>query len=79
MSQTVLPNEAGYSLFLKFQSSVFGGIFFVGYFVKFGVAWHDAGAPFVVNDIKFSAYWDMILIIYTTLGFYYFQASKNPS
>jgi hypothetical protein len=79
MSQTVLPNEAGYSLFLKFQSSVFGGIFFVGYFVKFGVAWHDAGAPFVVNDIKFSAYWDMILIIYTTLGFYYFQASTNPS
>jgi hypothetical protein len=67
-----------YSYFLKFEGQVFMGIFFVAYFLKWGVAWHDAGKPFVVDDIKFSAYWDMILIIYTTLGFYIFQASFDP-
>ena len=67
-----------YSYFLKFEGQVFMGIFFVAYFLKWGVAWHDAGEPFVVDDIKFNAYWDMILIIYTTLGFYIFQASFDP-
>ena len=55
------------------------GIFIVAYVVKWGVAWDDAGAPFNLTDIKFSAYWDMILIIYTSLGVYLFFASKNPA
>mmetsp|Transcript_46834 Transcript_46834/g.142181 ORF Transcript_46834/g.142181 Transcript_46834/m.142181 type:complete len:192 (-) Transcript_46834:156-731(-) len=68
-----------YSYFLKFEGSVFLGIFFVAYLLKLGVAWHDAGAPFDVTGIKFSAYWNMILIIYTTLGFYIFSASFDPA
>ena len=28
---------------LKVQGLIFMSIFFVGYFVKWGVAWHDAG------------------------------------
>eukprot|EP00404_Azadinium_spinosum_P056275 CAMPEP_0180796048 /NCGR_PEP_ID=MMETSP1038_2-20121128/56557_1 /TAXON_ID=632150 /ORGANISM="Azadinium spinosum, Strain 3D9" /LENGTH=193 /DNA_ID=CAMNT_0022835073 /DNA_START=19 /DNA_END=597 /DNA_ORIENTATION=+ len=68
-----------YSYFLKFEGNVFLGIFFVAYILKWGVAWHDAGDPFNLTDIKFSAYWDMILIIYTTLGFYIVQASLDPN
>ena len=47
--------------------------------LRYRLAWHDAGTPFQFNDIQFSAYWDMILIIYTTLGIYLFQASRSPS
>lgn len=67
-----------YSLFLKFEGQVFGGIIVVAYFLKWGVAWHDAGQPFTVTDISFSAYWDMILIIYTTFGIWITQASFDP-
>ena len=67
-----------YSLFLKFEGQVFGGIIVVAYFLKRGVAWHDAGQPFTVTDISFSAYWDMILIIYTTFGIWITQASFDP-
>ena len=68
-----------YSYFLKLEGNIFLGIFPVGYVLKWGVAWHDAGDPFNLTDIEFSAYWDMILIIYTTLGFYLFQASFDPA
>jgi len=68
-----------YSYFLKFEANVFLGIFVVAYVLKWGVAWHDAGDPFNLTDIKFSAYWDMILIIYTSLGFYLLQASCDPA
>jgi len=68
-----------YSYFLKFEGNVFLGIFVVAYILKWGVAWHDAGDPFNLGDIKFSAYWDMILIIYTSLGFYLFMASFDPA
>ena len=70
-----------YSYFLKFEGQVFGGIFFVAYFIKWGVAWHYAGDPFDItgdNGIKFSAYWNMILIIYTSLGVYLTLASFDP-
>lgn len=67
-----------YSHFLKFEAQVFLGIFFVGYLLKWGVAWHDAGDVMSFGNVKFSAYWDMILIIYTGFGFYLFQASFDP-
>ena len=44
-----------YSLFLKFEGQVFGGIFLVGYIVKWGVAWHDAGEPGRLDKTNFSA------------------------
>jgi hypothetical protein len=43
------------SYFLKFEGQVFAGIFFVGYLVKWGVAWHDAGKIFDLTSVKFSA------------------------
>merc|ERR1712232_1128348 len=67
-----------YSYLLKLEGQIFMGIWPVGYLVKWGVAWHDAGEPFNVADTTFSAYWDMILIIYTVFGFYLFQASFDP-
>ena len=45
---------------LCFPVDTTAGIFFVGYLVKFGVAWHDAGAPFNLTDIQFSAYWSAL-------------------
>ena len=44
-----------YSIWLKIQGNIYAGIFFVTYFVKWGVAWHDAGEPFNLTDVKFSA------------------------
>ena len=78
------PPNAGpwlrrYSLFLKFEANIFLGIYLVAYLCKWGVAWHDAGDVWTINNtIKFSAYWDMILIIYTFFGVYVFQASFDP-
>ena len=40
-----------YSIVLKLQGLIFATIFPVGYFVKFGVAWHDAGQPFNAFDV----------------------------
>jgi len=68
-----------YSYFLKFEANVFAGIGVVAYLLKWGVAWHWAGEPFNVGDIKFSAYWDMIIILYTSLGIYLLFASTNPA
>ena len=42
------------------------------------MAWHYAGEAGNLADIRFSAYWDMILILYTTLGFFLFAASFDP-
>ena len=44
-----------YSILLKIQGNIYAGIFFVGYLVKWGVAWHDAGEPFNLATVKFSA------------------------
>mmetsp|Transcript_63190 Transcript_63190/g.105123 ORF Transcript_63190/g.105123 Transcript_63190/m.105123 type:complete len:172 (+) Transcript_63190:18-533(+) len=66
-----------YSVVLKIQALVFATIFPVGYFIKFGVAWHDAGQPFNVFDVKFHPYWNMILIIYTGIGCFLFMASRD--
>ena len=40
---------------LQLQGLIFATIFPFGYFLKFGVAWHDAGQPFNLTDVKFSA------------------------
>ena len=40
-------------LVLKLQGLIFATIFPFGYFLKFGVAWHDAGQPFNLTDVKF--------------------------
>ena len=42
-----------YSYVLKLQGLIFATIFPFGYFLKFGVAWHDAGQPFNLTDVKF--------------------------
>ena len=44
-----------YSYWLKFEGNLFMGIFFVGYLIKWGVAWHDAGTMWSLSDVKFSA------------------------
>ena len=48
-----------YSTWLKIEGLVYMGVFFVVYYVKIGLAWHDAGEPFVISDIKFHPYWNM--------------------
>ena len=40
-----------YSLFLKFEGQVFGGIIIVAYFLKWGVAWHDAVEPSIASSV----------------------------
>merc|ERR1712196_479142 len=51
----------------------------VAYGFKFGVTWHDAGAPLTISDIKFHPYYNMIIILYTVAGFFVFQASTDPA
>lgn len=68
-----------YSYFLKIEGLTFLTFPFVVYFVKFGVAWHDAGKPFDLTDVKFDSYWNMIIILYFTLGIYLIAASFNPT
>ena len=41
------------SLVLKFWGTFFITIFPVGYWLKWGVAWHDAGEPLNPFDVKF--------------------------
>mmetsp|Transcript_54752 Transcript_54752/g.123289 ORF Transcript_54752/g.123289 Transcript_54752/m.123289 type:complete len:346 (+) Transcript_54752:66-1103(+) len=68
-----------YSIWLKVNGLLFMGISVVAYGVKFGLVWHDAGKPLVLSDLKFHPYYNMILTIYTVLGFYVFQASADPA
>ena len=71
-----------YGYFLKIEGSAYLGISILTYVVKWGLAWHDAGRPFAITGawgIKFSAYWNMILIIYTSLGVYITLASFDPA
>ena len=44
-----------YSYFLKIVGNIYLGIFLVGYWCKFGLAWHDAGTPWDLTDVKFNA------------------------
>ena len=53
---------SAYSAWLKIEGLVYMTVFFVVYYVKIGLAWHDAGEPFVISDIKFHPYWNMITI-----------------
>jgi len=74
-----MASEAAYSVWLKINGLLFMGISAVAYGVKFGLVWHDAGKPLVFSDLKFHPYYNMILVIYTVLGFYIFRASFNPA
>ena len=44
-----------YSYFLKIVGIVYLSIFLLGYWCKFGLAWHDAGTPWDLTDVKSSA------------------------
>ena len=69
-----------YSIWLKLEGLVYMTVFFVVYYVKIGLAWHDAGEPFVISDIKYHPYWNMITIPwYGVLGLCLFCASYDPS
>jgi len=68
-----------YSYFLKFQGFSFITFIFMAYFVKFGVVWHDAGAPLSLADLKPHPYMNMILMVYAVMGFYMFLASFDPA
>jgi len=69
-----------YSQWLKLEGLVYMTVFFVVYYVKIGLAWHDAGTPFVISDIKFHPYWNMITIPwYGVLGLCLFCASYDPA
>ena len=66
------------SLYLKFEALVFISILPFAYTLKVGVAWHDAGPPLDITDVKFHPYWNMLLGLYTGLGVYQLFASFNP-
>ena len=71
---------SAYSTWLKVEGLVYMGVFFVVYYVKIGLAWHNAGEPFVISDIKFHPYWNMITIPwYSVLGLCLFCASFDPA
>jgi len=70
---------AHYQLFLKIHGVLFMTISLLAYGLKFGLVWHNAGAPLVFSDLKLHPYYNMILVIYTVLGFYIFQASYDPA
>ena len=73
------PLMGFFKIWLKIQGFAYLTIFFLAYGIKWGLAWHDAGTPFSVPETKFSAYWNMIVILYTSLGAYLLAASKNPT
>jgi len=66
-------------VWLKIIGTVMMSIVAVAYGFKFGATWHDAGAPFVLSDIKFHPYYNMIIILYTVAGFYLLMASQDPA
>lgn len=66
------------SLYLKVEALVFISILPFAYTLKVGVAWHDAGPPLDITDVKFHPYWNMLLGLYTGLGVYQLFASFNP-
>jgi len=67
-----------YSYFCKFMANLFIPLPFIAYLLKWGVAWHAAGSVFSYGDTKFSSYWNMICILYFSLGIYYATASFDP-
>jgi len=73
------PPLSSQQIWLKIFGPVLMGIVCVAYGMKFGVTWHDAGAPFTISDIKFHPYYNMIIILYTVVGFYALQLSADPS
>ena len=83
MTMIELPTSAAlsaYTTWLKIEGLVYMGVFFVVYYIKIGLAWHDAGAPFVLSDIKFHPYWNMITIPwYGVLGLCLYCASFDPA
>ena len=51
----------GYSIYLKIQAAFWIPIFAVGYTLKWGVAWHNAGPPLEPFwNATFHPYWNMI-------------------
>merc|ERR1711998_22252 len=67
------------SVVCKIEGLVLITLPFTAYWIKWGVAWHDAGTPWHLDDVKFNAYWNMIMIIYASSGFYLCMASYNPA
>merc|ERR1712086_844380 len=68
-----------YSYYLKVQAAFWIPIFVVGYTLKWGVAWHDAGVPLEPFwTAKFHPYWNMIMVVYTGVGYFSLLASYNP-
>ena len=49
----VPPTLKSYSLWLKIEGVVYMGLPVAAYFVKTGLAWHDAGPPFTFSGVKF--------------------------
>ena len=43
---------SAYSTWLKIEGLVYMGVFFVVYYVKIGLAWHDAGTPFSIPQLS---------------------------
>merc|ERR1712196_620926 len=64
---------------LKINGALFMGLGLLAYGVKVGLTWHDAGAPLTLSDLKFHPYYNMIIILYTVVGFYVFLMANDPS
>merc|ERR1719424_2524789 len=76
----VPPHMTSYSTWLKLKGCVYMSLPVAAYFVKIGLAWHDAGEPFSFTGVKFHPYWNMILgPWYVMLGLCLFVASADPA
>ena len=75
-----IKGMTGYSTWLKLEGAIFMTVFFVVYYIKIGLAWHDAGTPFSWSDNKYHPYWNMITIPwYGVLGLCLYCASFDPA
>jgi len=76
---TNTAETSGLQLWLKINGGLYLGLGLVAYGVKFGLTWHDAGAPLTISDLKFHPYYNMIIILYFCMGPYLLMASPDPA
>merc|ERR1719454_1644271 len=61
VSATEASPSTSQQIWMKINGPVYMGLPFLAYGVKFGLTWHDAGAPLTISDLKFHPYYNMII------------------
>lgn len=79
MGAVAPPELSGQQLWLKVNGALFMGLGFLAYGVKVGLTWHNAGAPFGWHDLVLHPYYNMIIVLYTVVGFYVFKMANDPA